>query len=79
LSLTVRKAISVGACIGIYLSGHDDGATGIVRHCTETLGGFIVGVEFTECISKPEATPRHITPETSPRISRPRSPLAWLR
>jgi hypothetical protein len=43
-----RKKLANHTPVEIWAEGYEQSITGTVRHCTMTLSGYIVGVEFAE-------------------------------
>lgn len=46
LGLKVRQRLQPGASVRVTLDEGEEFVIGRVRHCSEALGGFLVGIEF---------------------------------
>ncbi len=53
MGIQCRQKLEPGTWVGMYVSGCDQGATAIVRHCTETIGGYVIGLEFVARLKQP--------------------------
>ena len=59
LGLKVRQRLQPGAIVRVTLDEGGESVTGRVRHCSEALGGFYVGIEF---IFETDPAPRRRLP-----------------
>ncbi len=66
LGIRTRRRIDVNTLVRISTDATNESVRGRVRHCSESLGGFFVGIEFVESTPSPK---RSVVPSPMRRVA----------